>query len=74
MCFVGALIAFVFCSALIFVIVQVIPQADFLTPYVPPQLLLIAALVSIFVGILAGMIPAIRASKMDPVEALRYES
>lgn len=53
---------------------QFIPQADFLTPYVPPQLLLIAALVSIFVGVLAGMIPAIRASKMDPVEALRYES
>ncbi|MFZ4567879.1 MAG: ABC transporter permease [Bacteroidota bacterium] len=74
LCFVGALIAFTFCSALIFVIVQFIPQADFLTPYVPPQLLLIAALVSIFVGILAGMIPAIRASKMDPVEALRYES
>ena len=51
-----------------------VPEADFLTPYVPPQLILIAAIVSIIVGILAGIVPAMRASALDPVEALRYES
>jgi putative ABC transport system permease protein len=74
LCLVGALIAFTFCSVVIAIAVRLVPEADFLTPYVPPQLILIAAVVSIIVGILAGIVPAMRASALDPVEALRYES
>jgi len=35
--------------------------------------LVIASIVSVVVGIFAGLIPAIRASNLDPVDSLRYE-
>ena len=44
-----------------------------LTTYLPPQLLLYTLLLAIGIGITAGVIPAYRASKLKPVDALRYE-
>ncbi|MFA5070924.1 MAG: ABC transporter permease [Candidatus Pacearchaeota archaeon] len=40
---------------------------------VTPSLLIFALLFSMIVGMIAGVIPAYRASKLKPVDALRYE-
>lgn len=44
-----------------------------MTTAITPQLLFYALLLSVLVGVVAGLIPAYRASKLRPVDALRYE-
>jgi putative ABC transport system permease protein len=40
---------------------------------VRPSLIAAGLLISVVTGVLAGVFPAVRASKLTPVEALRYE-
>jgi putative ABC transport system permease protein len=39
----------------------------------PVSTVLIAIVISLLVGLVSGFLPAYRASRLDPVDALRYE-
>ncbi|MGQ9819317.1 MAG: ABC transporter permease [Candidatus Kapaibacteriales bacterium] len=77
LCIFGALSSIAFCSILVFLLAtflpKVVPDAGFLEPIIPFNFILIASIVAIIVGIFAGLLPAIRASRIDPIESLRYE-
>ena len=66
---IGAIVGLVLGIVVAFVIKSVTPIAA----SVPPLAVVAALLTSAFTGILFGMLPAARASRLDPVPALRYE-
>lgn len=77
LCLFGAFISLLVCSTFVFAVATIlpkfVPETSFLSPIMPYNLLIIASLVSIIVGVLAGLLPALRASKLNPVDALGYE-
>lgn len=72
LCGMGTVVATALTSIIV-VIAKSALDLDFLTSTVPLTQIGVAVLVASVVGVLAGMIPALRAARLDPVEALRAE-
>jgi putative ABC transport system permease protein len=66
---IGAIIGLVLGTGVAMVIKAATPVAA----SVPPLAVLAALLTSCVTGVLFGMLPAVKAAKLDPVAALRYE-
>ncbi len=66
-CLIGGIIGLLIAYPLSLLANQVLPTA------MPISVVVLSLLVSLFVGVVSGFLPAYRASKMDPVDALRYE-
>ena len=56
-----------------FVIAKIVATATPLPTLVRPTTVVAGLLIAVVTGVVAGLFPAIRASKLPPVEALRYE-
>jgi putative ABC transport system permease protein len=67
-CLVGGAIGILIASLLTMVINAMVMPASLSIP-----IMTIAVLVSIAVGVAAGIVPAYRGARLDPIESLRYE-
>jgi len=72
LCVVGGLIGLVIGQALTLAL-QNIPNSGLEEASIPPAAIALAFGFSASVGVIFGMFPAIKASRLDPIEALRHE-
>ena len=67
LCIIGGLIGL----TLVFGLTQILSQALDFPVFISTNYMILAIVICIVVGVLAGFIPALQAAKMDPVEAIR---
>jgi putative ABC transport system permease protein len=68
-CILGGLVGIVF-GIIIGVIVTKVASANFVIPW---NWMTLGIIVCVIVGVVSGLYPALKASRLDPIEALRYE-
>ncbi len=66
-CLIGGIIGLMIAYPLSLIVDQFLPTA------MPLSVVAVAIIVSLVVGVISGFLPAYRASRLDPVDALRYE-
>ncbi len=67
LCLMGGIIGLIIAFPISLIIDTILPTA------MPLSIVAIAILVSLFVGVVSGFLAAYRASRLEPVDALRYE-
>jgi putative ABC transport system permease protein len=72
LCLVGGAIGITSGNALVFAL-KLIPKSPLADAVVPVWALLLSVGFSAATGIIFGMFPAIKAARLDPIEALRHE-
>jgi putative ABC transport system permease protein len=72
LCFAGGFVGVAVGKALAFGLTM-IPKAQLDQASVPFWAVLMSFAFSAFVGVVFGMFPAIKAARLDPIEALRHE-
>jgi putative ABC transport system permease protein len=68
-CLIGGLIGIAIAAAL----TAVINATGMMPASLSPGIMITSVVVAIAVGVLAGLVPAYKGSKLDPIDALRYE-
>jgi len=67
----GALIGVAASYGLVDILAYITPTGN--SPEITPEAMLLAVAFSALVGVVAGLFPAIKAARLNPIQALRYE-
>jgi len=68
-CLIGGLIGI----GLAVLVTMGINAADVVTASISPGILVSSVIIAMLVGVIAGLVPAMKGARLDPIEALRYE-